>query len=434
MTERPNLNNTYILKCHSSLVLYIFIICNLFLLNSNIQAQIKDVPDTFPHKIFKTKRVLLPDINGQLDIIDVINFEINQPEPKIKKKKKVQIGNGRFFSFIPGGGYSISSGLTGVIATGISFYTDSSKTRLSTILSSYNYSEQNQFWMIHNFNIFFIKEKINFNSNWRFYNFPTYTFGLGVNTLPSDAFQINYNYLCLYQVVLREISDNFFIGGGYMLDYHWNIREYLNVNQTKSDFDWYGYNPTSISSGISLNLQYDNRSNSVNPQNGYYGNIRYRDNLKILGSDSPWQSILIDLRKYVKFPEDSRNILCLWSYNALTLSGKPPYLDLPSTGWDDYSNTGRGYAQGRFRGKNLVDFESEYRISLTKNGLLGTVIFGDIESVSDKFSNKFNSLIPGGGFGIRIKANKKSNTNVAIDYGFGKEGSRGFYFNLGEVF
>ena len=38
------------------------------------------------------------------------------------------------------------------------------------------------------------------------------------------------------------------------------------------------------------------------------------------------------------------------------------------------------------------------------------------------------------GFGIRIKVNKVSNTNIAIDYGFGLDGSHGFFVNLGELF
>jgi len=103
-------------------------------------------------------------------------------------------------------------------------------------------------------------------------------------------------------------------------------------------------------------------------------------------------------------------------------------------GWDSYNNTGRGYAQGRFRGKSMVYLESEYRFVLTDNGLLGGVVFGNAESFSEWPSNKFGSLQPGYGLGIRIKLNKHSSTSLAIDYGFGNDDSKGFYFNLGEVF
>ena len=47
---------------------------------------------------------------------------------------------------------------------------------------------------------------------------------------------------------------------------------------------------------------------------------------------------------------------------------------------------------------------------------------------------KFQNVLPGYGFGIRIKANKRSNVNLAIDYGFGLGGSQGLAFNVSEIF
>jgi hypothetical protein len=142
----------------------------------------------------------------------------------------------------------------------------------------------------------------------------------------------------------------------------------------------------------------------------------------------------VDIRHYIKLPGSSNNVLSFWSYNNLTLAGTPPYLDMPSIGWDDYSNTGRGYVPGRYTGRNLLYFESEYRFGLTRNGLIGGVVFGNAESILKSTTSGLHDVIPGGGFGLRIKVNKYSNTNVAIDYGFGIGGSRGFFFNVGEVF
>ena len=62
------------------------------------------------------------------------------------------------------------------------------------------------------------------------------------------------------------------------------------------------------------------------------------------------------------------------TYEWLTINGNPPYDLLPSIGEDPYSNTGRGFAQGRFRGKNMLYVESEYRFGILKNGLLGGVV------------------------------------------------------------
>ena len=77
--------------------------------------------------------------------------------------------------------------------------------------------------------------------------------------------------------------------------------------------------------------------------------------------------------------------MCLLSGVIIILlfKGNPPYLDLPSTGWDSYNNTGRGYVQGRYRGKDLMYLESEYRFGITRNGLFGGVVFANAETVSN---------------------------------------------------
>jgi hypothetical protein len=131
---------------------------------------------------------------------------------------------------------------------------------------------------------------------------------------------------------------------------------------------------------------------------------------------------------------DERHILAFWNYEYLTLSGNLPYQVLPSTGWDTYGNTGRGYIQSRFRGTNMLYMESEYRFPLSRNGLFGGVVFANVQSFTEPTSNRFEVALRGGGIGFRLKLNKHSDTNVAIDYAWGVNHSRGFFVNLGEVF
>ena len=107
---------------------------------------------------------------------------------------------------------------------------------------------------------------------------------------------------------------------------------------------------------------------------------------------------------------------------------------LPSNGWDDAYNSGRGYIQGRFRDRNMVYLESEYRFNISRNGLIGAVVFANLQNYSASMFKEYQGWIPGGGMGLRIKINKQSGTNVCIDYGFGRDGSRGFAVNLGELF
>jgi hypothetical protein len=55
-------------------------------------------------------------------------------------------------------------------------------------------------------------------------------------------------------------------------------------------------------------------------------------------------------------------------------------------------------------------------------------------SVAEPLQKGLQQIRTGYGAGIRIKLNKHSNTNVAIDYAFGQGGSQGIFMNLGEVF
>jgi hypothetical protein len=162
--------------------------------------------------------------------------------------------------------------------------------------------------------------------------------------------------------------------------------------------------------------------------------LQFRNNQKTLGSTGNWQSVLIDVRKYINLPAHSENVLAFWSYNWLVLNGKPPYLDLPSTGWDPYSSTGRGYIQGRFRGTKEVYAEAEYRFVISRNGLFAGALFVNGSSFSAGPGTGLQAIQPGFGPGMRIKLNKISKTNVSIDYGFGSEGSRGLFINVGELF
>lgn len=117
------------------------------------------------------------------------------------------------------------------------------------------------------------------------------------------------------------------------MEVQWKIVDHPLPNGKRTDFEKYDSAAKELASGFIVNAVYDNRDNSINPSRGLYAGVQFRSNL-------------------------------------------------PSTTWDVYSNTGRGYIQGRFRGSKMVYLESEYRIALTANGLLGMVVFVNAESDS----------------------------------------------------
>ncbi len=370
--------------------------------------------------------------NVGIDLVDVLRDLKHNKSNSRKDTGELKSAKPRI-SAIPVAGYTLATGFAAVATANAVFYTNKNANN-STILASFNYTARNQIIIPIAANIWLPDNKYNIVLDWRYLKFPSYTYGLGEYTALTDGYLIDYSTVHFHQTVLRKVINNLYGGIGYNFDYYWNIKEIDPPPNKITDFENYGFNPVELASGFTFNALYDNRTNSINPDNGYFANIIYKPNLTIFGNTATWRSFILEARKYIKLPTDSKNVLAFWTYEWFTISGKPPYLMLPNTGNDPYNNTGRGYIQGRFRGSNMVYLETEYRFGISNNGLIGGVLFANAESFSLPPSNKFETISPGWGAGIRIKLNKYSNTNVAVDYGFGTGGSGGVFVNLGEVF
>jgi len=409
----------------------IYLLSLLFICSLCSRAQ--SVDSTAKVDTAEKKNIPAPtDYSHQRDIIDIL-YRILGKDPS-KRLDTAKLKQGKiYFSGSPAPAYQSQTGIEAVFTGNFAFYNGNPvTTKISSALIDFNYTQKSQIILPLESNIWSKDNKYNFVGDWRYLKYPEQIYGIGGYTTAADAYTVDYDYLRFYQYVLRKISNNFYGGVGVQYDRHYNIKEDSVAPGRVTDFEKYGFSKTSTSSGISANFLYSNVTNMINPDGGdFYANVILRQNLTFLGSDQNWNSVLIDMRKYFSVGHKG-NVLALWTYDWLTF-GNPPYLDLPSNGWDTYSNTGRGYIQSRFAGKKMLYLESEYRFGITHNGLIGGVVFANAESFTE-FNNTFQVIEPGFGGGLRFKFNKFSRTNVAIDYGFGKNGSGGVFINLGEVF
>lgn len=380
----------------------------------------------------RTDTIIAQDSN-QLDVIDVIHILLHKEKDKARYEEKHETGK-IHLSLLPGFGYTLQTGLAGIITGNIGYYTGSSaKQKISSIQFDFAYTQKHQFLIPLQANIWSKENKYNLILDWRYLKYPSLTYGLGGYTTVKDGYLVDFSYFKIHQSLFKNIGKNLYAGLGYYLDYAWNIKEINPVAPTS--FENYGFTTTEQASGLAFRFLFDSRLNQINPHNGFYSNIVFRPNFKLMGSQSNWQSLLIEFRKYIRLPFGSNNILAFWNYNWLTVGGKPPYLFLPSNGWDDpYDNTGRGYIQGRFRGKNMIYLEAEYRFGITHNGLIGGVVFSNIQSFSKTPFQAFRTIQPAVGTGLRIKINKISGSNLCLDYGLGLHGSSGIFVNLTEIF
>ena len=371
------------------------------------------------------------DSSKQRDAIDFIAkiFHKNTPaDSRLHAKKLV-------FSVVPAIGYSLTTGFAIDISSNVAFYTSANHdNNLSAVDLETVYDARNQKIIVSRSEIWFDKNKYKLTTDLRWTMFPIDTYGIGTTATTATSDHIIYKYYRISPILFERVAGAFYAGAGFTFDRHYDISQAGNTNGTVSDFTKYGFASKSTSSGTVINLLFDNRLNPINPLNGGYISLIYRDDFIFLGSDSHWQEVSLDLRKYFKVsPDRNNNILAFWSILAFT-NGNVPYLDLPYTASDTYNNSGRGYPEQRFRGKNELYLEAEYRFGILKNGLLGGAVFSNAESFSELQTNRFVKIAPAAGAGLRIKINKHSDTNVCLDYAYGIYGSHGFFVNLGEMF
>lgn len=379
-----------------------------------------------------TRVSVRPDSVRQRDLLDVI--ETSFPRIRFKNHTDHALQRGRkVWVILPQLGYSPQTRLLAQVAANVAYRQPGAS--LSSVTGSLTYTQNRQIMLLAQATQWSAENRWLWLGDYRLLRYPQPTYGLGIRTDRSGEIQMTYDYLRLYQTVYRRVAPHLYAGLGYSLDLRWGIRSFDESGPLTSIFGYpFGAQGRSVSTGPRLGVVYDTRRNPINPQRGVYVNALLRADWRALGSDRTQRQFLLDARTYLPTSAHRDNALALWAYSVLTLDGNPPYLDLPSIGWDTNSGTGRGYVQGRYRGRNLVYAESEYRFSLRRDRLLGGVLFANVHSVSEPGTNRFEVPAPAAGLGLRIRLNKYSRVNLAVDYAWGIDGSRGLYFNLGEVF
>ncbi len=271
------------------------------------------------------------------------------------------------------------------------------------------------------------------------------TYGLGTTADSTDVVRTRFNFFRLHDTGYRQLKPGLFAGLGMHFDDHSNFRPGDEVGEdewTDSAFRQYTEAhglplDRQISAGPSVNVLFDTRDNAIDARRGWMASASYRGLIKnFLGGSSGWQLMRFENRTYRSLTRDQLKHLAFWFFGDFVVSGTAPYFDLPATGMDTFGRSGRGYAEGRFRGERLLYGEAEYRATLTANGFLGMVAFLNVTTVSNLQNDErlFESAAPGAGAGLRVLVNKHSRTNLCFDVGVGKQGSYGIYLAVQEAF
>jgi outer membrane protein assembly factor BamA len=369
----------------------------------------------------------------QRDIVDVLAHWIfgRRIEPVLEGQAR----SGLSWSVLPSLSYNPVYGFAfGATASGAGQFGTGPHSRPSAFSLSGNYSTKGQTQALARIETTSASGGYLTKLDFRYLDTERSTWGLGPISDDQQEYPMAYVLLRTYVTFYRRTSGPVYVGLGYHLDHFQDIRDTRAELGEETPFRTYsGPDVTKTrASGVSLNLLADTRDSIVNARSGYLISGSFRAYMESLGADRNWQEFLVSVRMYPRLPSRSNNVLAFWLYSWLTF-GKGPYHNLPATGWDTYGRGARGYLQGRIRAANQIYLESEYRFGLTRDGLLGGVVFLN-GTASAGPAETFGSLDTGGGLGIRIKFNKDSRTNLALDRAWGRAGSGGWFMGMSEVF
>jgi outer membrane protein assembly factor BamA len=348
-------------------------------------------------------------------------------------------------AFAPVIGAKPSAGVLFGAAGNIAFYRGDPKTTLiSSMVASVTFSTKKQTSLTNRFTMFAPENRWRLDGDDRFQWTSLDTYELGTSADTRTGIVADFDFFRFHHTAFYQLRPALYAGAGLYFDDHTNVgpSEGEELEWTESPYVTYSEAHglplhSQISAGTSVDLLWDNRDSFINADRGWLARASFRTLFDgFLGGDSSWQKLTLDLRTYVNLSRDRRHRVAFWGFADLVVGGVAPFFDLPATAGDPYGRSARGYAEGQFRGERLAYGEVEYRGTLTRNGLLGMVAFLNTTTVTnlDIDERLFDSFATGAGAGFRLLINKRSKTNLCLDFGFGKQGSRGVYLAVQEAF
>lgn len=353
---------------------------------------------------------------GFLLIFTVCNSAFSNPADSLKK---VKIG------VLPSAFYTPETrlGFGALVYSHFKTNKGDSLLRKSNTQSYISYSINKQFAFENDYqiwlkgNLFYLTGAADFSS------FPEFFYGIGNDTKETDRLMVSFDLIRIQAKNLLRIKKNIF--GGILFHYQNLYNQDVKLMSNTSNMEVHG-NMGYIASGIGPVFIMDNRDNPLNPTQGSYLEASYVDFKNIIDNKSMFTSLTIDVRKYYTLFKQ-----LVWNGNAYFShnKGEVPYRMLPEIGGARFL---RGYYRGRFRDNNMALLQQEFRMPVYK--MFGVAVFGGIGSVAKSLDLfKTNKIHFNYGLGLRIRVNKKENTNIRIDYGFTKD-SQGLYVVFAEAF
>lgn len=299
--------------------------------------------------------------------------------------------------------------------------------RLSEINAFTFYTLQNQFGGFFEHAIYSDKNNWFFLGKLKFQSFPLSYYGIGPDTKNEklarvDAFQVQ-----IKERVLRKVYKSFYAGLEFDFQHLGNVH-FKDYNESQIYEKPLGYEG-STNLGFGAGILFDNRHNVLNVREGIFAELAFLHYEKKLGSQFTFTSVFSDFRYF--HPIKKRNVLAFQYLGQYTI-GNPPFNQMALMGGEMMM---RGYYTGRYRDRNLMAFQTEFRMLPFKFAKrFGATVFASSGVVSHTISQiKRSHLVYSGGTGIRFLLFPKKDIWTRLDFAITEE-VHGFYLFIGEAF
>lgn len=327
-------------------------------------------------------------------------------------------------SFIGGPEYSSETGFgVGIIGSGL--YTAGKQWRTDTVTPKSNVSLKfevatHQYYKggaegIH----IFPKDRMRLIYDTYFYSFKDKMWGVGYDMGSDDANESVFKRLearVKLDYVVR-LGPNMFLGPSGMFTY-------ANARRVDNPELLCGQKDKIYTTGLGLTLLLDSRDFAPNAYRGVYVKVDQVFNPSFMGNKYAFSYTEAIAAVYCRA---WRGAVIAPMVHARFTYGDTPWSMMSTFGGSHYM---RGYYEGRYRDKCVMDATVEFRQHVW--GRNGIVVWLGAGTIFPNFAAlRLDRVLPNGGIGYRWEFKKR--VNVRLDVGFGR-GEKGVNFSINEAF
>ncbi|WP_207496603.1 BamA/TamA family outer membrane protein [Aridibaculum aurantiacum] len=308
------------------------------------------------------------------------------------------------------------------------YYTNrDTSNRLSEIygFTFYTFEKQYGIWLDHA--LYSDKNNWSYIGRIRYQNFPMLFYGVGMDAPKENPLRVDALQLSVRERVLKRVYKNLYIGPEVDFQNISNVSFHGNGQLVNKPIGFEG----SSNLGLGAGFIWDERHNVLNVRDGSFFELAALHYNSAFASNFTFTSLVTDNRYYI--PMNKRDVLAMQLLGEFNL-GQVPFNQLALMGAEGMM---RGYYRGRYRDKNQLAAQAEYRLlplpfNFTKRW--GATVFASAATVFNEFKAfKPSEVVVAGGAGIRFLLFPKKDIYSRLDVAFTKEG-RGIYIFIGEAF